>query len=343
MATVNENSERDTAGKKVLFSGIQPSGIITIGNYVGAIKNWINLQLDYDSIFCIVNLHAITVKLEPAALRLNTLELLALYLACGIDPNLSTVFLQSHVSAHAELAWILNTVAYVGELNRMTQYKDKAKKHADNINMGLMDYPVLMASDILLYKTDLVPVGADQKQHLELARDLALRFNTRYSDTFVVPNAYIPKVGAKVMSLQDAKIKMSKSDENENAYISMTDSPDVIRRKFKRAVTDSDSSIRFLKEKPEISNLLSIYSAFGGVTVKEAEHEFEDIGYGEFKSRLADAVIAVLEPIQNKQKQLLSDKAYLNQVLKEGAQKANYRAQKMLSKVYRKVGFVQKS
>jgi tryptophanyl-tRNA synthetase len=344
MATeaVNEKTEQ-SSDKKVLFSGIQPSGIITIGNYVGAIKNWIDLQNNYDSIFCIVDLHAITVRQEPAALRANTLELLALYLACGINPDLSTVFLQSHVSAHAELAWILNTVAYVGELNRMTQYKDKSKKHVDNINMGLMDYPVLMASDILLYKTDLVPVGADQKQHLELARDLALRFNARYSDTFTVPDAYIPKIGSKIMSLQDAKSKMSKSDENENAYISMTDSPDVIRRKFKRAVTDSDTSVRFSREKPEVSNLLSIYSAFSGLTVSESEREFENAGYGEFKSRLADAVIAVLEPIQKKQRELLADKTYLNQVLKEGAQKANYRAQKILNKVYKKVGFVPKS
>lgn len=338
--TVLNQTEEKQEKKKVLFSGIQPSGKITIGNYVGAIKNWLTLQEDYDSIFCIVDLHAITVAQEPSELRANTWNLLALYLACGLNPEKSTIFVQSHVPCHAELAWALNTVTYVGELNRMTQFKDKCARHADNINMGLMDYPVLMASDILLYQTDLVPVGADQKQHLELSRDLAQRFNSRYGATFVVPEPYIAKHGSRIMSLQDAKAKMSKSDENENAFISMTDTPDEIRRKFKRAVTDSDTRVRFGEDKPEISNLLTIYSAFAGCTVQEAEKEFEGTGYGVFKPRIADAVIAVLEPIQKEQKRLLADKAYLNTVLAEGAEKAYYRARRTLTKVYKKLGFV---
>ncbi len=326
--------------KKILFSGIQPSGKITIGNYAGAIKNWLTLQKDYDSIFCIVDLHAITVAQKPAELRANTWDLLALYLACGINPEESTIFIQSHVPCHAELSWVLNNVTYVGELNRMTQFKDKCARHSDNVNMGLMDYPVLMASDILLYQTELVPVGADQKQHLELARDIAQRFNARYGATFAVPEPYIARHGSRIMSLQDASAKMSKSDENENAYVSMTDTPDEIRRKFKRAVTDSDTSVRFGEDKPEISNLLTIYSAFAGCTIEEAEKEFAGVGYGVFKPRIADAVIAVLEPIQKEQKRLLADKAYLNTVLAEGAEKAYYRARRTLTKVYKKLGFV---
>jgi len=328
--------------KKVLFSGIQPSGHITIGNYIGAIKNWLTLQKEYDSIFCVVDMHAITVAQNPTDLRRQTMELLALYIACGLNPEESTIFIQSHVPCHAELAWVLNTNTYVGELNRMTQFKDKCAKHAENINMGLMDYPVLMASDILLYQTDLVPVGVDQKQHLELTRDIAQRFNSRFGDTFVVPEPYIAKHGSKIMSLQDAHSKMSKSDENENAFVSLMDSPDVIRRKFKRAITDSDTCVRFGDDKPEISNLLSIYSAFANVTIEEAEKEFEGCGYGVFKPRIADAVIAVLEPIQKEQKRLLSDKAYLNTVLAEGAQKAYVRARRTLSKVYKRIGFVPK-
>ncbi len=336
---VNEQTQQK---KKIIFSGVQPSGKITIGNYIGAIKNWVTLQNDYDCVFCVVDMHAITVAQEPAKLRANTMELLALYLACGINPDTSTVFLQSHVPQHAELAWVLNTVTYIGELNRMTQFKDKCARHADNLNMGLMDYPVLMASDILLYQADLVPVGADQKQHLELTRDIAMRFNSRYSPTFVVPDAYISKTGARIMSLQDATCKMSKSDENENAYVAMSDSADDIRRKFKRAVTDSDTVVRYGEDKPEISNLLNIYCAFAGCTLQEAQKEFEGKGYGEFKPRIADAVIAVLQPVQQEQKRLLADKAYLNQILKEGAAKAEYRAQKTLAKVYKKIGFVPK-
>ena len=336
---VNEQTQQK---KKIIFSGVQPSGKITIGNYIGAIKNWVTLQNDYDCVFCVVDMHAITVAQEPAKLRANTMELLALYLACGINPDTSTVFLQSHVPQHAELAWVLNTVTYIGELNRMTQFKDKCARHADNLNMGLMDYPVLMASDILLYQADLVPVGADQKQHLELTRDIAMRFNSRYSPTFVVPDAYISKTGARIMSLQNATVKMSKSDENENAYVAMSDSADDIRRKFKRAVTDSDTVVRYGEDKPEISNLLNIYCAFAGCTLQEAQKEFEGKGYGEFKPRIADAVIAVLQPVQQEQKRLLADKAYLNQILKEGAAKAEYRAQKTHAKLYKKIGFVPK-
>ncbi len=338
----NQQAEEMQPKKKVLFSGIQPSGKITIGNYIGAIKNWLTLQDAYDSIFCVVDLHAITVSQVPAELRKQTWELLALYLACGLNPEKSTIFIQSHVPCHAELAWALNTVTYVGELNRMTQFKDKCARHAENINMGLMDYPVLMASDILLYQTDLVPVGVDQKQHLELTRDLAQRFNARFGDTFVVPEPYIAKHGSKIMSLQNAQAKMSKSDENENAFVSLTDTPDEIRRKFKRAVTDSDTAIRFGDDKPEISNLLTIYSAFAGVSISDAEKEFEGVGYGVFKPRIADAVISVLEPIQKEQKRLLADKAYLNTVLAEGAQKAYLRARRTLAKVYKRIGFVPK-
>lgn len=345
MTDVNQQSNQQQSQqpqKKVLFSGIQPSGHITIGNYVGAIKNWLTLQEEFDSIFCVVDMHAITVAQNPADLRRQTMELLALYLACGLDPEKSTIFIQSHVPCHAELAWVLNTLTYVGELNRMTQFKDKCARHAENINMGLMDYPVLMASDILLYQADTVPVGVDQKQHLELTRDIAQRFNARFGDTFVVPQPFIAKHGSKIMSLQNAQAKMSKSDENENAFVSLTDAPDVIRRKFKRAVTDSDTAIRYGDDKPEISNLLTIYSAFAGVTIEQAEKEFEGCGYGVFKPRIADAVISVLEPIQKEQKKLLADKAYLNTVLAEGAQKAYLRARRTLSKVYKRIGFVPK-
>ena len=329
----------DDVSKKVLFSGIQPTGIITIGNYIGAIQNWVKLQNDYNCIFCVVDMHSITVTQNPAQLRKNTFELLALYIACGINPENCTLFIQSHVPAHAELTWVLNTMTYIGEISRMTQFKDKSKKHKDNINMGLMDYPVLMASDILLYQTDIVPVGADQKQHLELARDIAIRFNGRYSDTFKVPEGFISKHGARIMSLQNPLSKMSKSDENENGYISLTDNPETILRKFKRAVTDSDNIVTAGKDKPGITNLLTIYGAFTGKTIAASQKEFEGKGYGDFKSAVAEAVIEGLKPIQQKQKQLLNDKAYLDGVIKQGSEKANYMARKTLSKVYRKIGF----
>lgn len=327
--------------KKRIFSGIQPSGNITIGNYIGALKNFIGFQDEYECIYCVVDLHAITVAQVPAELRKHTLELLALYIACGLDPEKSVLFLQSHVPAHAELAWALDCYAYVGEISRMTQFKDKSRKHSDNINMGLMNYPVLMAADILLYQTALVPIGVDQKQHLELARNLAIRFNNRYSETFVVPEPFIPKAGAKIMSLADPTSKMSKSDENPNAYVSVTDDADTVMRKFKRAVTDSENEIRFAPEKPGVSNLLTIYSAFAGCSVGDAEKHFAGQGYGELKSQTADTVIQKLLPIQAEQKRILADKAYLDGVLKTGAERAAYLANKTLRKVYKKIGFYQ--
>ena len=326
--------------KKILFSAIQPSGILTIGNYLGALRNFRKLQSDYNSVFSIADLHTLTVKQEPANLRKNTYELTALYLACGIDAEQSILFAQSHVPAHAELAWILNTICYPGELSRMTQFKDKSQKHEDNINMGLMDYPVLMAADILLYQTELVPIGADQKQHLELARDLAIRFNNRYSETFKVPEGYIGKSCARVMSLAEPQRKMSKSDANLNAFISMDDDPDTIIRKFKRAVTDSDNQIIYSPDKPGISNLLSIYSAFTNKSIEEAENEFKGVGYADFKIAVGEAVASVIEPIRQEKNKLLGDKAYLDEVLKNGAERAERLAYRTLSKVYKKVGLV---
>ncbi|MBR6688074.1 MAG: tryptophan--tRNA ligase [Clostridia bacterium] len=328
--------------RKVMFSAVQPSGIPTIGNYVGAIKNWVQFQDEYDCIYSLADLHTLTVKQVPAELRARSYELLALYLACGLDPEKSIIFAQSHVPQHAELTWVLNTMTYPGELARMTQFKDKSAHHAENINMGLMDYPVLMASDILLYGAHYVPIGADQKQHLEITRDLAIRFNNRYSPTFVVPEPLIPKMGARVMSLQDPTKKMSKSDENVNAFISMTDKPEDIIRKFKRAVTDSDMCVKYdVENKPGVSNLLTIYSIFTGKTVEEAEREFEGKGYGEFKQAVGEAVVEVLRPINEKKEALLKDKAYLNKVLLDGKQKAEYLARKMLNKVYKKIGLIQ--
>ena len=326
--------------KKTLFSAIQPSGILTIGNYLGVLRNFKKLQDDNNGIFSIADLHTLTVKQDPAVLRKNTYELTALYLACGIDPEKSILFTQSHVPQHAELAWILNTICYPGELSRMTQFKDKSQKHEDNINMGLMDYPVLMSADILLYQTDLVPIGADQKQHLELARDLAIRFNNRYSETFKVPEGYIGKTGARVMSLTEPTKKMSKSDANLNAFISIDDDTDTIIRKFKRAVTDSDNLIVFREDKPGISNLLSIYSAFKDISIADAEKEFVGVGYGDFKIKVGEAVAEIIEPIRKQKNYLLENKDYLDEVLKDGAYKAERIAYKTLSKVYKKVGLV---
>ena len=325
--------------KKILFSAVQPSGIPTIGNYVGAINNFVKLQDEYNCIYSIADLHCLTVKQDPQKLRKATLELMALYIACGIDPEKCIMFIQSHVPEHAELTWILNTITYPGELNRMTQFKDKSRSHADNVNIGLMDYPVLMASDILLYNTAIVPVGADQKQHIELARDLAIRFNSRYSDTFVVPEPVFPKYGAKIMSLADATKKMSKSDENINAYISMYDDSDTIIRKFKRAVTDSDNKIVYDPEnKPGISNLLTIYSVFAGVSIEDACREFEGKGYGDFKIKVGEAVVEGLKPISQKREQLMQDKAYLDEIIIKGAENAHRIAYKTIRKVYKKVG-----
>lgn len=326
--------------KKVLFSAIQPSGILTIGNYLGALKNFKKLQNGYNSIFSLADLHTLTVKQDPANLRKNTYELTALYLACGIDPETSILFAQSHVAAHAELTWILNCLSYPGELSRMTQFKDKSIAHKDDVNMGLMDYPVLMVSDILLYQTDLVPIGADQKQHLELTRDLAIRFNNRYGETFKVPEAYIGEKAARVMSLADPEKKMSKSDANLNAFISMDDDKDTIIRKFKRAVTDSDNKIKYAEDKPGISNLLTIYCAFTDKTTEEAEKEFDGKGYGDFKLKVGEAVAETVEPIRLEKNRLLQNKDYLDSVLKNGAERAERLAYKTLSKVYKKVGLV---
>lgn len=328
--------------KKIVFSGVQPSGGLTIGNYIGAIKNWIDLQDKYDCYYSIVDLHAITVPQVPKDLRKNTLELLAIYLACGLDPEKSTIFIQSHVPAHAELTWVLNTITYMGQLSRMTQFKEKSRKSKENLNAGLFTYPVLMAADILLYQTELVPVGEDQKQHLELARDLAERFNNRYSPTFKVPEPLIKEEGARIMSLQDPESKMSKSDENENGYILILDEPDAIRRKIKRAVTDSIGEIKYNDEQLGIKNLINIYSAFSGDSIEEIENRYEGVGYGKFKEDLAEVVIEGLMPIQEKYKEIINNKDYLEKVYREGAEKANYIANKTLRKVYKKVGFIQR-
>ena len=327
--------------KSSLFSAVQPSGAVTIGNYIGAIRNFVKLQDEYNCIYAVADLHAITVRQEPAVLRRNTLELMALFLACGVDPKKCVLFVQSHVPAHCELAWVLNTISYPGELSRMTQFKDKSAKHAENVNMGLMDYPVLMAADILLYQAALVPVGADQKQHLELTRDLAIRFNNRYGQTFTVPDGYILKdSGARIMSLADPSKKMSKSDDNPNAFVTMGDDRDSILRKFKRAVTDSDSEIRYDPEnKPGVSNLLTIYHAFTGKSLADSEREFAGKGYGEFKEAVGEAVADALAPIQAEKARLLADKAYINSIISEGDNAAFRMARKTLSKVYRKIGF----
>lgn len=327
--------------KKVLYSAVQPSGNLTIGNYTGAIRNWVALQDEYECFYAIANMHAITVRQEPAELRRRTLELLALYIACGVDPEKCTLYVQSQIPQHAELTWVLNTITYVGEMERMTQFKDKSARHAENINMGLMDYPVLMAADILLFQTNIVPVGIDQRQHLEIARDIAIRFNNRFGETFRVPEACIMKEGAKIASLQEPTKKMSKSDENLNASVFLADDRDTVIRKFKRAVTDSGSEIIASEDKPGITNLLNIYAAFIGCTVAEAERTFAGKGYGDFKLAVGETVADVLAPVQAEQKRLLADKEYLNGVLRAGAERAYKAARKTLSKVYRKIGFYQ--
>ena len=325
-----------------LYSAVQPTNNLTIGNYAGAVKNFVALQNDYDCFYAIANMHAITVRQEPAELRKRTLALAALYIACGIDPDKCVLYVQSHVSAHAELCWVLNTFTYVGEMERMTQFKDKSRKHADNINMGLMDYPVLMAADILLYRADVVPVGLDQRQHLEIARDIAQRFNNAYSPTFTVPEGVYMKVGAKINDLLDPTKKMSKSAENANGSVFLSDDKDAVMRKFKRAVTDSDAQIKYDPEnKPGVSNLLTIYSVFAGKTVEQAEKEFAGLGYGEFKLAVGEAVADRLAPLQAEQARLLADKAYLDGVLKKGAESAARTADRTLAKVYKKIGFYQ--
>ena len=325
--------------KKVLFSGMQATGNLTLGNYLGALKNWVTLSDEYECFYSVVDMHSITVRQNPAELRRRARALLTLYIAAGLDPEKNCIYYQSHVSGHAELAWILNCFTYMGELNRMTQFKDKSAKHADNINAGLFTYPVLMAADILLYQADVVPVGIDQMQHLELTRDIAIRFNNIYGDVFTVPEAYIGKVGAKIMSLQDPSKKMSKSDENPNASIYLMDDADTIMRKCKRAVTDSVGEIHYCEEQPGIRNLIDIYSACTGKTPQETVKEFEGRGYGEFKQAVGEAVVSVLKPLQDRVHQLEQDKAYLDSVIKNNAEKASYFAGKTLSKVQKKVGF----
>ena len=328
--------------KKVIFSAIQPSGTITLGNYLGALKNWVNLQDEFNCIFALADLHTITVRQEPAKFRANTYEAYALLLACGIDVEKSPFFIQSHVPTHAQLAWVLNCYTRFGELSRMTQFKDKSAKHADNVNAGLFTYPSLMAADILLYQADLVPVGADQKQHLELTRNIAERFNGVYGNVFKVPGPYIPKVGARVMSLQDPTRKMSKSDENANSYVAVLDKPEVIMKKFKRAITDSEAKVRYAEGKDGINNLMGIYSSVTGKTMEEIEHEFDGKGYGDFKTAVGEAVVEHLRPIQERFNLYINDKAYLKECYEKGAEFAMKLSQRTLDKAMKKIGFVER-
>lgn len=326
--------------KKVCFSGVQPSGNLTIGNYLGAIKNFSEFSEKYKCFYCVVDQHAITVRQVPADLRRRTYETLALYMACGLDPEKNTLYVQSHVPAHTEMAWMLDCFTMFGELSRMTQFKDKSAKHADNINAGLFTYPVLMAADILLYQTDVVPVGIDQKQHVELARNIADRFNQLYPNTFTSPEPLIPTSGAKIMSLADPTKKMSKSDENENAVVRILDDRDTVIRKFRRAVTDSDSEVRRGEGKEGVGNLMTIYSCVTGKSDAEIEREFDGRGYAEFKLAVGEAVADRLAPVREEYARLLADKGYLEEVMKKGASEAAYYARKTLSKVRRKLGFV---
>lgn len=328
--------------KKVLFSGMQATGSLTLGNYLGALKNWLTLSDEYECFYSVVDMHSITVRQDPATLRKRARALLTLYIAAGLDPEKNCIYYQSHVSGHAELAWILNCYTYMGELNRMTQFKDKSAKHADNINAGLFTYPVLMAADILLFQADVVPVGIDQMQHLELTRDIAQRFNGIYGDVFTVPEPYIGKVGAKIMSLQDPTKKMSKSDENPNASIYLMDDPDTIIRKCKRAVTDSEAQILYRDEQPGVKNLIDIYSACTNKSQQDVVKEFDGKGYGDFKMAVGEAVISVLKPLQDEVARLEQDKAYIDSIIKNNAEKANYYAMKTLRKVQKKVGFPEK-
>lgn len=326
--------------KSIIFSGIQPSGSLHIGHYIGAIQNWLPMQNEYDCIFSLVDLHAITVRQNPEKFRENIYQLLALYLACGLDPKKSIIFCQSHVAEHAELAWILNCFTYMGELNRMTQFKDKSKKYAENINVGLFAYPVLMAADILLYQTNIVPVGADQKQHVELVRDIATRFNNLHGNIFTIPEPKIMSFGARIMGLQDPEKKMSKSDVNPNNVINLLDDTDTIMDKMKRAVTDSGKEVYFDEKKPGIANLLTIFSAVSGKTIPELEKIYRDAGYGKFKSNLGEVLIEFLKPIQNKYHKLIKDKAELDKILKDGAMRAKSRASKTLQNVNDALGFI---
>ena len=326
--------------KKVIFSGIKPSGDLTLGNYLGAIKNWTKLQEEYECYFCVVNLHAITVSQSPAELRRRTLEILAIYIAAGINPDTNTLFIQSHVPAHCEASWLLTCNSYMGELSRMTQYKDKSKNSGESIGAGLFNYPVLMAADVLLYQTDVVPVGVDQVQHLELARDLAERFNRLYSPTFVIPEAYVGKTGAKIMDLQNPEKKMSKSENNPNGYILIMDPPEVIRKKISRAVTDSLGVVKYNDDQLGVKNLMTILSTITGMTIEEIEKKYEDLGYAEFKKDVGEAIVSELEPVQKKVKELLENKDYLEEIYKKGSEKANYVATKTLRKMQKKIGLI---
>lgn len=328
--------------KKIIFSGIQPSGELSVGNYIGSLRNWVKLQDEYECVYCVVNEHAITVRQDPKELLERTLNTLAIFLAAGIDPKKSTIFVQSHVPAHCELAWILNCYTQMGELNRMTQYKDKSKRYADNVTAGLFDYPVLMAADILLYQADLVPVGDDQKQHIEITRDIATRFNNIYGQTFTLPKGYFPKAGARVMSLQEPLKKMSKSDDNQNNVIRILEDPKSILKKMKKAVTDSDNPPVIAydwENKPGVSNLLEILSASTGTPVEDLVEKYKGQMYGTFKCEVGEAVVAMLEPVQQRYKEIRQDVSYLNEVLKDGAKKASERAEKTLEDVYKKIGF----
>ncbi|AYD40840.1 tryptophan--tRNA ligase [Clostridium fermenticellae] len=331
--------------KKVIFSGIQPSGNLTLGNYLGALKNWVKLQDEnkYECYFCVVDLHAITVRQEPKDLRRRTLEVLAIYLAAGIDPKKTTLFIQSHVSTHSEAAWLLNCFTYIGEASRMTQFKDKSKRYGEAVSVGLLDYPILMAADILLYNADLVPVGKDQTQHLEMARNIAQRFNNLYSPTFVIPEGYIPEDGAKIMDLQEPTKKMSKSSDNPNSYILIMDQPEVIRRKINRCVTDSIGVVNYTDEQPGIKNLITILGAINGLKPEEIVEKYKGKGYSQFKEDVADAIVGELEPIQQKVQSFLSDKKYLENIYKSGAEKAYYVSNKVLRKMQKKIGFIPKA
>ncbi len=329
--------------KKRIFSGVQPSGNITLGNYLGAIKNWVELQDSYECIYAIMDLHSITVRQNPQELKKRTLDLLKIYLACGIDAEKNILFVQSHNHAHAELAWILNCYTYMGELQRMTQFKDKSAKHADNINAGLFTYPVLMAADILLYQADLVPVGKDQMQHIEICRDIAGRFNGIYGDVFKIPEGFMPKAGAKVMSLAEPTKKMSKSDENPKAYISMLDDFNIIAKKIKSAVTDSEGVVEYREgddTKAGINNLMTIFSAVTGKSIESIQNDYQGRGYGDFKADVAEAVVEHIRPIREKYDALSNDKAFLEDIYKSGAEKATWISEKTLKKVYKKVGFL---
>lgn len=332
----------ETERKKVVFSAIQPSGTITLGNYLGALKNWVTMQDEFNCIYALADLHTITVRQEPAVMRKNILDAYASIIACGVDVDKSIFFIQSHVHTHAELAWILNCYTQFGELSRMTQFKDKSAKHADNINAGLFTYPSLMAADILLYQADMVPVGADQKQHLEIARDIAERFNGIYGNVFKVPEGYFPKNGARVMSLQNPLNKMSKSDENVNGCVHLLDSPDAIMKKFKRAITDSEAIVRYGQGKEGINNLMGIYSAVTGLTNEQIEKDFENKGYGDFKVAVGEAVIEALRPVRERYEMLIKDRAYLEQCYKQADEKALRFSQRTLDKAMKKIGFILK-